>query len=426
MSPDRLGPPAPSSRAVLASPAHASAHRISAIGHAHIDSAWLWPVRETIRKVARTVANVVALMDEDPTFRFAMSQAQQLAWLRDAQPALFARVQAHVASGQFVPVGGMWVESDTNLPGGESLARQFVHGKRFFLEEFGIETEEVWLPDSFGYSAALPQLIRRSGSRWFLSQKLSWNQTNAFPHHTFLWEGIDGTRVFSHFPPVDTYNSELSGAELAHAARQLPREGSRDAVARAVRVGRRRRRPDPRDARRARTARRTWRVRPAWRWSRPRAFFGAAEAEYAGRRRCGRASCTSSSTAGPTPPRPGPSRATAAASTCSARRSCGRRPRPSRAARLPVRRAGPAVEDGAAAPVPRHPARHVDRLGAPRGARRRTPGSPRTWRPSIGRALQALAGDGDATIVFNAAPHAWCRRARARRGAPATRRAAGG
>ena len=209
----------------LARPAHASAHRISAIGHAHIDSAWLWPVRETIRKVARTVANVVALMDDDPTVRFAMSQAQQLAWLKGSQPELFARVREHVASGRFVPVGGMWVESDANLPGGEALARQFVHGKRFFLEEFGIETEEVWLPDSFGYSGALPQLIHLSGSRWFLSQKLSWNQTNVFPHHTFLWEGIDGTRIFSHFPPVETYNSELSGEELARASRTFREKG---------------------------------------------------------------------------------------------------------------------------------------------------------------------------------------------------------
>ena len=138
---------------------------------------------------------------------------------------MYSEVRDRVASGQFIPVGGMWVESDTNLPGGEALARQFVHGKRFFLDEFGSETEEVWLPDSFGYSGALPQLIRLSGSRWFLSQKMSWNQTNPFPHHTFLWEGIDGSRVFSHLPPVDTYNSELSGAELAHASRNFREKG---------------------------------------------------------------------------------------------------------------------------------------------------------------------------------------------------------
>ncbi|WP_018382788.1 glycoside hydrolase family 38 N-terminal domain-containing protein, partial [Wenjunlia vitaminophila] len=186
---------------VLAAPAHASAHRVSAVGHAHIDSAWLWPLRETVRKVARTASNVTALMDDHPEFVFAMSQAQQLAWIKEHRPEVYARVREKVAAGQFVPVGGMWVESDTNMPGSEALARQFVHGKRFFLEEFGIETEEVWLPDSFGYSAALPQLVKLSGSRWFLTQKISWNATNPFPHHTFWWEGIDGTRVFTHFPP---------------------------------------------------------------------------------------------------------------------------------------------------------------------------------------------------------------------------------
>ena len=123
-----------------------------------------------------------------------------------------------MAKGQVVPVGGMWVESDTNVTGGESLVRQLVLGKRFFLDELGVETEEVWLPDCFGYSAAFPQLILLSGSRWFLTQKLSWNDTNKFPHHTFWWEGIDGSRVFTHFPPVDTYNARLTSAELAHAA----------------------------------------------------------------------------------------------------------------------------------------------------------------------------------------------------------------
>ncbi|MFD0591520.1 alpha-mannosidase [Catellatospora coxensis] len=210
---------------VLTRPAHASAHRISAVGHAHIDTAWLWPLRETVRKVARTTANVTALLAEHDDFRYAMSQAQQLAWMKEHQPQLYARISEHIAAGRFVPVGGMWVESDTNLPGGESLARQLVHGKRFYADEFGIDTQEVWLPDSFGYSAALPQLIRLAGARWFLTQKLSWNQTNRFPHHTFDWEGVDGSRVFTHFPPVDTYNSELSAAELAHAARNFAEKG---------------------------------------------------------------------------------------------------------------------------------------------------------------------------------------------------------
>ncbi|HEX7305351.1 alpha-mannosidase, partial [Lentzea sp.] len=206
---------------VLALPASASAHKVSAIGHAHIDSAWLWPLRETVRKCARTFSNVTKLMDSYPDFYFACSQAQQYAWMKEHHPHVWDRVREKVRTGQFVPVGGMWVESDTNMPGGEAMARQLVHGKRFFLDNFGVETEEVWLPDSFGYSAALPQLIKLSGSRWFLTQKLSWNQINKFPHHTFWWEGIDGTRIFTHFPPVDTYNSSLSGGDLARASRQF-------------------------------------------------------------------------------------------------------------------------------------------------------------------------------------------------------------
>ncbi|MFC5034371.1 alpha-mannosidase [Streptomyces sp. DSM 41987] len=211
---------------VLAAPAHRSAHRISAVGHAHIDSAWLWPLRETVRKVARTTSNMTALLEENPEFVYAMSQAQQYAWIKEHRPEVYARVKKAVADGRFVPVGGMWVESDTNMPGSEALARQFVHGKRFFLEEFGIDTEEVWLPDTFGYSAALPQIVKQAGAKWFLTQKISWSETNKFPHHTFWWEGLDGTRVFTHFPPIDTYNAQLSGKEVAHAVRNFQEKGS--------------------------------------------------------------------------------------------------------------------------------------------------------------------------------------------------------
>ncbi|GAA1051210.1 alpha-mannosidase [Arthrobacter russicus] len=213
-------------REVLASPASASAHRIAAIGHAHIDSAWLWPLRETVRKVGRTTANVVNLMDQYPDFLFAMSQAQQLAWLKDHRPDVFDRVREYVRQGRFIPVGGMWVESDTNMPGSEAMARQFLYGKRFFLEEFGVETEEAWLPDTFGYSASLPQIVKAAGIKWFLTQKISWNTVNKFPHHTFDWEGIDGSRVFTHFPSVDTYSSDLSGGQLAHAARNFQEKGA--------------------------------------------------------------------------------------------------------------------------------------------------------------------------------------------------------
>lgn len=210
---------------VLASPAVPSAHRITAVGHAHIDSAWLWPVRETIRKCARTFSNVVALADEYPQLVFACSSAQQYAWMKEHHPLVYRRVAEKVATGQFVPVGGMWVESDTNMPGGEAMVRQFTQGKRFFAAEFGVEPREVWLPDSFGYSAALPQLARLAGFRWFLSQKMSWNQTNRFPHHTFWWEGIDGSRIFTHFPPADTYSSDLSAQDLAYGVGNFAEHG---------------------------------------------------------------------------------------------------------------------------------------------------------------------------------------------------------
>lgn len=229
MEPDDVSGTAAVGRSVLApvlgKPASASAHHVRAVGHAHIDSAWLWPTRETVRKVARTFSNVCDLIDENPDFVFAASSAQQYAWLKQSYPGLFERVKEKVAAGNFVPVGGMWVESDTNLPGGEALARQFVAGKSFFLREFGVDCEEVWLPDSFGYSAALPQIMEAAGARWFLTQKISWNETNTMPHHTFRWEGIDGSRIFSHFPPVDTYNSDLGAADLARAERQYAEKG---------------------------------------------------------------------------------------------------------------------------------------------------------------------------------------------------------
>ena len=205
----------------LAAPARRLAPRVSAIGHAHIDSAWLWPARETRRKCVRTFVSVCALADDYPELVFACPQAQQWAWIKASHPDLFARMKALVARGQIVPVGGMWIEPDTNLTGGESLVRQLVLGKEFFGRELGVETTEVWLPDCFGYSAALPQLIRLSGSTRFVTQKLSWNDTNRFPLHTFWWEGIDGSVVFSHMPPVDTYNAQLTPAELAFTVRHV-------------------------------------------------------------------------------------------------------------------------------------------------------------------------------------------------------------
>ena len=204
-------------RPALELPARASAHRAVSVGHAHIDTAWLWPLRETVRKCTRTFASAVRLMDEMPDYRFACSQAVQYAWIEERFPDLFARITEKVAAGQWLPVGGMWVEPDMNLPSGESIVRQLVFGQRAFERWFGRRCTEVWIPDVFGYPASLPQIFAQGGCDRFVTQKLSWNRQNRMPHHTFWWEGIDGTRVLTHFPPVDTYNAEVVPKEIAFA-----------------------------------------------------------------------------------------------------------------------------------------------------------------------------------------------------------------
>jgi alpha-mannosidase len=194
-----------------------SSHHVSAVGHAHIDTAWLWPLREARRKCARSFSTALALMDEYPDFRFACSQPAQYRWMKESYPEIFEGIKQKVAAGQWEPVGSMWVEADCNLPSGEALVRQLLHGKRFFMREFGYETKDLWLPDVFGYPASLPQLIQESGGDYFLTQKLSWNEVNKPAHHTFTWEGIDGTRIFTHFPPADTYNGTLDAGEVVRS-----------------------------------------------------------------------------------------------------------------------------------------------------------------------------------------------------------------
>ncbi|XP_045141639.1 alpha-mannosidase 2C1 isoform X1 [Echinops telfairi] len=191
-----------------------SQHTIHAIGHCHIDTAWLWPFKETVRKCARSWVTAVQLMEQNPAFVFACSQAQQLEWVKSHYPGLYTRLQECACRGQFVPVGGTWVEMDGNLPSGESMVRQFLQGQNFFLQEFGKVCSEFWLPDTFGYSAQLPQIMRGFGIRRFLTQKLSWNLVNTFPHHTFFWEGLDGSRVLAHFPPGDSYGMQGSVEEV--------------------------------------------------------------------------------------------------------------------------------------------------------------------------------------------------------------------
>ena len=205
--------------------------RFLAVGNSHIDTAWLWPLRETRRKVVRTFSTASTFLERDPDYRFVASQPQQLAWVRDDQPDLWKRLEGHVADGRFEVVGAMWVEPDCNVPSGESLVRQLVHGKRFWREAFDVDVDGLWLPDVFGYSAAMPQILAQAGVDWFLTQKLSWNDTNRFPHHTFWWEGIDGTRIFTHFPPADTYNGDFAVANLLHADRN---HAQRDVLDRSV------------------------------------------------------------------------------------------------------------------------------------------------------------------------------------------------
>jgi alpha-mannosidase len=196
-------------------------HIITAVGHAHIDTAWEWPLREARRKCARSWSTQLALMDEHPDYVFACSQPAQYAWMKQSYPEIYGRIKERVAEGRWEPVGAMWVEADCNLPSGESLVRQLLHGKRFFMHELNFETRTAWLPDAFGYPGNLPQLIKEAGCDFFLTQKLSWNDTNKPEHHTFWWEGIDGTRIFAHFPPADTYNGDFSADEVERSVRNF-------------------------------------------------------------------------------------------------------------------------------------------------------------------------------------------------------------
>jgi len=202
---------------LLDSPAAESDLTTIATGHAHLDTAWLWPLDEGIRKCARTFSRQAQLLDRYPDYVFGASQAQHYAFVKKHYPALYEKVKAHVKAGRWEVQGIMWVESDTNLISGESMVRQCLLGHRFFRDEFGVEPRNLWLPDVFGYSAALPGVLRDAGVTAMITQKLSWNVYNRPPHHTFRWAGIDGNHVVVHFPPEDTYNSVLNPARLMFA-----------------------------------------------------------------------------------------------------------------------------------------------------------------------------------------------------------------
>jgi alpha-mannosidase len=185
-----------------------------AFGHAHLDVAWLWPLAETERKAARTLSTQLSLAERYPGYKFLHSQPHLFRFVKDHYPELYARVKDAVRKGSVVAEGGMWVEADTNVTGGESLIRQFIHGKRFFKEEFGVESVLMWLPDVFGYSGNMPQIMKGCGIKYFSTAKIFWNYNGGeiFPHNTFFWEGIDGSRVLVHLH--NNYNSQISPSHV--------------------------------------------------------------------------------------------------------------------------------------------------------------------------------------------------------------------
>ncbi len=195
-------------------------HTVTPVGHAHLDTAWLWPLSVTHLKMTHTTALQLDLMDRYPEHVFAHSQASQYEWLEREQPEMFERVKRAAKRGQWEVVGSMWVEADCNLTGSESLVRQFLYGRRYFKKHFGTTTDDMWLPDVFGYSAAIPQILDKFGIKFFLTQKMSWNQFNKIPHNTFWWKGIDGTSVWTHFPPADTYIGDGSPSQIVASVKK--------------------------------------------------------------------------------------------------------------------------------------------------------------------------------------------------------------
>ncbi len=189
-----------------------SASACIAVGHAHIDTAWLWRTRETRRKCIRSFASALRLMEQNPGFRFTCSQAQQYAWLERDCPALFAQIAQRVREGRWEAGGAAWVEPDCNVPSGESLVRQILHGVAYWREKFGDAAPQdyLFLPDTFGFPACLPQIMRLAGLRTFVTNKLCWNDTTEFPHVSFVWRGLDGGEVLAHCTPGGDYNSDNS------------------------------------------------------------------------------------------------------------------------------------------------------------------------------------------------------------------------
>jgi alpha-mannosidase len=192
--------------------------QVHAIGHAHLDLAWLWPIRETIRKGTRTLATVLYNLETYPDYRFGCSQPQLFAWIKEHQPELYLKIKDAVRAGRIEPQGTFWIEPDCSMPSGEAFVRQVLHGARFFRDEFGVVPKYCWQPDVFGYHGQLPQILKKSGHEYFMTQKLSWNAVNRFAHQSFHWEGIDGTRLLTHMLPEETYNGPAAARSLRKIA----------------------------------------------------------------------------------------------------------------------------------------------------------------------------------------------------------------
>jgi alpha-mannosidase len=190
--------------------------RLALTGHAHIDLAWLWPLAETRRKARRTFASVLSLMERYEDFVFNQSSAQLYEWVEGEAPDLFERVKERVAQGRWEPVGGSWTEPDCQVPGGEAFVRQLLYGQRYFEERFGRRSTVAWLPDAFGFSPGIPQLLKGAGLTGFFTHKMKWSEANRFPHDLFLWEGVDGSRVLAHFfeNPGADYNGDVAPFDL--------------------------------------------------------------------------------------------------------------------------------------------------------------------------------------------------------------------
>ncbi|MCX8053135.1 MAG: hypothetical protein N3B12_04955 [Armatimonadetes bacterium] len=215
------------------------------IGHSHIDTAWLWPLEETWRKCARTFSSILNLMEQYPEMTFLQPAPCHTEQVKNLYPSLFDRIKTKVEEGKWEPNGGMWVEPDCNITSGESLVRQLMMAQKYTQEWFGYTSDTLWLPDVFGYSAALPQILRGAGVEFFCTTKIAWNDTNRFPYDTFWWKGIDGTAVLAHFNYIHCWPRPQ---DLAHQWNRIQHKDVQDRFLVGYGFWRRWRRSNGRDA----------------------------------------------------------------------------------------------------------------------------------------------------------------------------------